>query len=42
VGRLSVENKVIGWALSRWIETALTLRALDHALATRPVELALQ
>ncbi len=30
-------RKVIGWALSRWIDTALTLQALDHALATRPV-----
>jgi putative transposase len=31
-------RKVVGWALSRWIDTALTLQALDHALATRPVE----
>jgi transposase InsO family protein len=31
-------RKVIGWALSRWIDTALTLQALDQALATRPVE----
>lgn len=30
-------RKVIGWALSRWIDTALTLQALDYALATRPV-----
>jgi len=30
-------RRVIGWALSRWIDTALTLAALDHALATRPV-----
>lgn len=29
-------RRVIGWALSRWIDTALTLHALDHALATRP------
>ena len=28
-------RRVIGWALSRWIDTALTLQALDHALATR-------
>jgi transposase InsO family protein len=28
---------VIGWAFSRWIDTALTLQALDRALATRPV-----
>ena len=28
-------RKVIGWALSRWIDTDLTLRALDRALATR-------
>jgi putative transposase len=26
---------VIGWALSRWIDTNLTLQALDAALATR-------
>jgi transposase InsO family protein len=31
-------RRVIGWALARWIDTALTLQALDHALATRPVE----
>lgn len=31
-------RRVIGWALSRWIDTTLTLQALDHALATRPVE----
>jgi putative transposase len=31
-------RRVVGWALSRWIDTALTLRALDRALATRPVE----
>jgi transposase InsO family protein len=31
-------RRVIGWALSRWIDTALTLQALDHALATRAVE----
>jgi putative transposase len=30
-------RKVIGWALSRWIDAALVLRALDHALASRPV-----
>jgi putative transposase len=30
-------RKVIGWALSRWIDAALVLRALDHALAARPV-----
>jgi len=30
-------RKVIGWALSRWIDTARTPRALDHALTTRPV-----
>lgn len=28
-------RKVIGWAVSRWIDTALTLQALDRALATR-------
>jgi hypothetical protein len=39
-GRLQppYSRKVIGWALSRWIDTALTLQALDHALATRSVE----
>jgi putative transposase len=31
-------RRVIGWAFSRWIDTALTLQALDHALATRRVE----
>lgn len=30
-------RKVIGWALSRWIDTALALQALDHALRTREV-----
>ncbi len=30
-------RKVIGWALSRWIDTAVALRALEHALATRVV-----
>lgn len=30
-------RKVVGWALSRWIDAALVLRALDHALATRSV-----
>jgi len=30
-------RKVIGWALSRWIDTTLTLQALDGALATRQV-----
>ncbi len=30
-------RKVIGWAFSRWIDTALTLQALDRALAARPV-----
>jgi putative transposase len=30
---------VVGWALSRWIDTALTLQALDRALASRPVPL---
>ena len=30
-------RKVIGWALSRWIDTALAMRALEHALATRAV-----
>jgi putative transposase len=30
-------RKVIGWALSRWIDTALAMRALEHALATRVV-----
>jgi transposase InsO family protein len=29
-------RKVVGWALSRWIDTGLTLRALERALATRP------
>jgi putative transposase len=32
-----VSRKVIGWALSRWIDAALALRALDHALTTRSV-----
>ena len=31
-------RKVVGWALSRWINTALTLHALDQALAARRVE----
>jgi transposase InsO family protein len=31
-------RKVIGWALSRWLDTALTLQALAQALATRSVE----
>jgi putative transposase len=30
-------RKVIGWAMSRWIDAALALRALDHALTTRSV-----
>ena len=30
-------RKVIGWALSRWIDTVLALRALDQALTTRSV-----
>ncbi len=29
-------RKVVGWAFSRWIDTSLTLLALDRALATRP------
>lgn len=29
-------RKVIGWAFSRWIDTGLTLAALDRALASRP------
>lgn len=29
-------RKVVGWALSRWIDTALTLLALERALAQRP------
>jgi transposase InsO family protein len=29
-------RKVVGWALSRWIDTRLTLAALERALATRP------
>lgn len=32
-----LSRKVIGWAMSRWIDAALALKALDHALATRPV-----
>ena len=28
-------RKVIGWALSRWIDAALVLRALDHAHRAR-------
>jgi transposase InsO family protein len=31
-------RRAVGWALSRWIDTALTLQALTHALATRRVE----
>ena len=31
-------RRVVGWALARSIDTALTLQALAHALATRPVE----
>jgi putative transposase len=34
-------RKVIGWALSRWIDAALVLKALDFALATRPVSVGL-
>jgi len=30
-------RKVIGWAMSRWIDAALALEALDHALATRSI-----
>ena len=30
-------RKVVGWAFSRWIDTALTLQALERALASRPV-----
>jgi putative transposase len=30
-------RKVIGWAFSRWIDTRLTLQALDRALASRTV-----
>lgn len=30
-------RRVIGWAISRWIDTALALQALDHALQTRGV-----
>lgn len=30
-------RRVIGWALSRWIDTALALQALDHALWARAV-----
>jgi putative transposase len=30
-------RRVVGWALARWIATALTRHALDQALATRPV-----
>jgi putative transposase len=33
----SFSRKVIGWAMSRWIDAALALHALDHALATRAV-----
>jgi len=29
-------RKVVGWALSRWIDTRLTLTALERALAARP------
>ena len=32
-----LSRRVIGWAMSRWIDTALALKALDHALATRSV-----
>jgi transposase InsO family protein len=30
-------RKVVGWAFSRWIDTRLTLRALERALASRPI-----
>ena len=30
-------RKVIGWAFSRWIDTTLTLQALDRALASRAI-----
>jgi putative transposase len=30
-------RKVVGWAFSRWIDTTLTLQALERALASRPV-----
>lgn len=32
-----LSRKVVGWAVSRWIDAALALEALDHALTTRPV-----
>ena len=32
-----LSRKVIGWAMSRWIDASLALEALDRALATRPV-----
>jgi transposase InsO family protein len=32
----SFSRKVVGWALSHWIDTALTLAALERALASRP------
>lgn len=31
-------RRCVGWQLSRWIDTDLTLAALDHALATRRPE----
>ncbi len=30
-------RKVIGWALSRWLDTTVALQALDQALATREI-----
>jgi putative transposase len=30
-------RKVVGWAFSRWIDTTLTVQALERALASRPV-----
>ncbi len=34
-------RKVIGWAMSRWIDAALALKALDHALSTRSLSVGL-
>jgi putative transposase len=36
-----LSRKVIGWAMSRWIDAGLALEALDHALATRSVGIGL-
>ncbi len=33
----ALSRKIVGWALSPWIDTELTLRALEHAVGTRTI-----